>query len=233
MRKTISMMILAVMAMGTLSAQTADEVAKKYVEAIGGAKKWKAIKSRKTTISLAQSGVNIPGYIVGDESNREKLQLTFNGMTMIQAYDGTTAWTVNPFQGITAPTKLEGEQAKQVSETSFLDEFIDYSKRGFTISYEGEEDFDGAACHKLKLTKKSGTESVHYFNKETGLQMGESQMANGQPSVTYYGDYKEVEGVKMPMKISQRTGIAPFTITITEVEFNLEVADTEFAYPGK
>lgn len=226
-------MILAVMAMGTLSAQTADGIAKKYVEAIGGAKNWKAVKTRKSTISLAQSGVNIPGFIVGDNSNRERLELTFSGMKMVQAYDGTTPWTINQFQGISDPTKLEGEQAKQVSEVAFLDEFIDYKKRGITLNYEGEEDLEGVACYKVKLTKKSGTESVHYFDKESGLQMGSGQMTGGQLSVTHYGDYQEVEGVKMPMKISQKTGIAPFTITIVKVEFNIDVTDDMFAFPSK
>lgn len=221
------------MAVGTISAQTADGIAKKYVEAIGGASKWKAVKSRKYTISLAQSGVEIPGVILGDKGNRQRLELNFSGMQMVQAYDGTTPWTINQFQGVNEPTKLEGEEAKQLSETEFLDEFIDHKKRGFTISYEGEQTVEGTESYKVKLTKKSGTETFHFFSKEGGFQIAQSSMVQGQERMTYFGDYKELEGMKYPSTISVKSGPGPYTITIIKAEYNVEIGDEAFTFPGK
>lgn len=221
------------MAVGTISAQTADGIAKKYVEAIGGASKRKAVKNRRYTISLAQSGVEIPGVILGDNGNRQRLELNFSGMQMVQAYDGTTPWTINQFQGVNEPIKLEGEEAKQLSETQFLDEFIDYKKRGFTISYEGEQTVEGTESYKVKLTKKSGTETFHFFSKESGLQIAQSSMGQGQETMTYFGDYKESEGLKYPSTISVKTGPGPYTITIVKAEYNVEIGDDAFTFPGK
>ena len=233
MRKILSVALLALLTLGVAQAQTADEIVTKYLNSIGGAAKWKALTSTKSTITLNQSGFDIPGYIVADSKNRERFQLEFQGMKMIQAFDGTTAWGMNGFQGQTAPAKLEGDQALAASDVEFLDEFIDYKKRGYSVELEGEKDLEGTACYALKLIKKEGDESIHYFDKESGLKIGELQTNQGQESLSLFSDYTETEGLKVPSKISQKMGgVLAFTSTINKTEFNLDIPDSEFAFPG-
>ena len=233
MKKILSIALLAILTMGVANAQSADAIAKKYVEAIGGAAKWKALKSRKMTVTLNQQGFDIPGYIVGDASNRQRLELEFSGMKMIQASDGKTAWGMNGFMGETAPKKLEGDQAAAMEDEVFLDEFIDYKKRGYAIELVGEADIDGKSCHKIKLTKKSGNETTYYFDKDSGLMLAEEGVTAGQTMMSVYSDHTEVEGLMMPMKITQKQGGATlFTITTTKTELNIATTDDMFAFPG-
>lgn len=225
--------MLALFTVGVSNAQTADAIAKKYVEAIGGAATWKALKSQKLNVTLNQGGVQIPGYIVNDQKDRQRLELEFQGNKIINAYDGTTAWQVNPFAGISNPTKIEGDQAKGMTESKFLSEYIDYKKRGYELNYEGEEDFEGKSCHKIKMTLPSGTVKYHYFDKDSGLRMGEQQTTSGQTVTGVYSDYKEFEGRMIATKITQKVGGATqFFLTVNSVEFNPEVKDEMFAFPG-
>ncbi|MBO3698406.1 hypothetical protein [Roseivirga sp. E12] len=234
MKKILSTFLIAIVTLGVAYAQSADAIASKYVEAIGGAKAWKNVKSRKYTITLNQAGFDIPGYIIGDSKNRERLELEFNGMKMVQASDASTAWTINQFQGVNEPTKLEGAQAEAVLEAQFLDVFIDHKKRGYTLSYEGEADLEGTSCQLVKLTSPKGKESVHYFDKATGLQIAQKESANGQETMSHYSDYTEMEGVLVPKKITQKMGgVVAFTITVNKTEFNVAVTDDMFTFPGK
>lgn len=226
-------MILAVMAMGTLSAQTADEVAKKYVEAIGGAKKWKAIKTRKITFSLVTQGMTLPGTVIGDSDQRERTDIAFNGMEIVQAYDGTTAWALSPPQGITTPTKLTGAQAEEASSKEFLDEMIDYKARGFEISLEDDETIGGTAYTKIKLVKKGGKEAFYFFDKETNLMAVKRETGLQGTLDSHYSEYQDVDGVKVPMKIEVKSGgFTVQSITISKTEMNVPVTDDMFAFPG-
>ncbi len=226
-------MILAVMAMGTLSAQTADDVAKKYVEAIGGAKKWKAIKTRKITFSLVTQGMTLPGTVIGDSDKRERTDIAFNGMEIVQAYDGTTAWALSPPQGITTPTKLTGAQAEAASSKEFLDEMIDYKARGFQISLEADETIDGKAYTKIKMVKKGGKEEFYFFDKETNLLAVKRESGLQGTTDSHYSEYQDVDGLKVPTKIEVKSGgFTIQSITISKTEMNVPVTDDMFAFPG-
>lgn len=233
MRKLLSMAVLAIFTLSMAQAQTADEVISKYVSAIGGAAKWKAVKSQKSDITVNQMGMDLNGVITGDDKNRQRLEIEFQGMKMIQAYDGTTAWGINGFMGQTSASKLPEAEADAMKKTEFLDEMIDYKKRGFTATLEGEETIEGTACYVVKMTKKDGSEKMHYFDKETGLKTAEMEMVNGQELLTVMEEYEEQDGLVSPSKITQKSGGAVVvSITINNTERNIAVTDDLFAYPG-
>ncbi|OEK01662.1 hypothetical protein BFP97_09110 [Roseivirga sp. 4D4] len=234
MKKILTTFLIAIVTLGVANAQSPDQIAADYVKAIGGAKAWKDVKTRKYTITLNQAGFDIPGFIIGDNKNRERFELAFNGMKMVQASDASTAWTINQFQGISQPTKLQGEQAESALAAQFLDEFIDYKKRGYSLSYEGEADLEGVSCYLVKLTNKDGKETTHYFDKTSGLQMAKKELANGQEAMSIYSDYTEMNGLKVPAKITQKMGgVTAFSISIQKMELNVPVNDEMFAFPDK
>jgi len=76
MKKVLSVIIISVLSLSLTQAQSVDEIVSKYITAIGGAAKQKALKSRKMTMVLHQSGVQIPGSIIADAENRQKVGFT-------------------------------------------------------------------------------------------------------------------------------------------------------------
>lgn len=233
MKKILSTLFVALITIGAVNAQNANDIASKYVKAIGGVKAWKSVKSRKATISMNMQGMDFPGFILGDNQNRERVELNFQGMKIIQAYDGETAWALSPPQGITTPTALPEDQAKAMKESTFLDDLIDYKKNGTKISYEGEEEMDGKACYKLKTVLKTGKEELLYIDKSSYLKIASSTVANGQTLVSHFSDFKTQDGVTVPTKIEVKSGGQTIqSVTITKIENNVEIKDEMFAFKG-
>src|SRR5215216_5594880 len=88
------------------SAQTADEVIKKNIEARGGLQKIKAVKSLKATGKILQQGLEIPISVQQKRPGSFRIDVTFQGKSQTQAYDGETGWKIDPFQGSSEPEKM-------------------------------------------------------------------------------------------------------------------------------
>ncbi len=103
------------------SAQTADELVAKNIEAHGGMDKIKAIKSLRMTGSFDSGGFKAT---VGNESKRPNMlrtTFTVQGMTQIRAYDGTTGWQISPFGGKKDPELLGEDDMRGLVEAADFD----------------------------------------------------------------------------------------------------------------
>ena len=103
----------------------------------------------------------------------------------------------------------------------------------------GAEDVDWTETHKLKLTKKSGDETIFFLDTEYCLEIKSLSTANMQGREleveVSYGDYREVSGVMMAHSISQAAEGAPggMSITFEKIEANLDISAERFAMPEK
>jgi len=78
-------------------AQTAEELVAKNLQAKGGVDKIKAIKSMRLTGNFDAGGFKAT---VGELSKRPEMvreTFTLQGMTQVQAYDGSSGWQISPF----------------------------------------------------------------------------------------------------------------------------------------
>src|SRR4051794_23256410 len=99
MRKVLSILLGAVCLVSMASAQTAEELVAKNIEAKGGIDKIKAIKSLRASGRFESGGFRAQ---TGWEAKRPELYretFSLQGMTQIQAYDGTNGWQISPFEG--------------------------------------------------------------------------------------------------------------------------------------
>jgi hypothetical protein len=93
-------LLLAVVCFNLQAAsQTAEELVNKNIEAKGGMDKIKSIKTWRMTGQLIVSGITATQ---GQENMRPNLvreTISLQGMTAVQAYDGSTGWQIQPFGG--------------------------------------------------------------------------------------------------------------------------------------
>ena len=216
---------------------TADEIIATYLENIGGKDNWKALTSMRLEGKMAQMGMEFPGVVMQVPPNKQRIEINIQGQQMIQAYDGETAWWINPFMGGTDAQPMPDEMASEMTKEKFEDDFIDYAEKGHTVELLGQTEVDGVMTYELKLTKKDGTEEFHYFEPEYMVPImqktivSEGQM-KGQAVEVYMSDYEEHEGLMIPMYIESKMGGATqFSMTVTKVELNPELEETLFAYP--
>ena len=184
-------------------ALTADELAAKNVAAKGGAEKLAALQSLRLTGKLLVNGDTLQLGYVATVARPDSLrqEATLQGLTLIQAYDGTQGWKVNPFQGRKDPEKMSADDAKDLSEDAadFTGALVDWKAKGYKLDYLGTEDVDGTEAHKLRVTRPNGDITYVFLDPDYVLEIRTitRRIQHGVPreTVTDYGDYEQVNGV--------------------------------------
>lgn len=235
MRKIVSLLLLSMLTLTVAKSQTptAEQIVSKYIKAIGGSAKWKALKNMKLIVTLRTQGIDLAGEVNATADGKQRMEFTFNGAKMIRAYDGTTAWTLDQFSGMMAPTKLGEAEAADLADEEFLDEFIDYKQKGAVISYLGKEEYEGLSYHKISKKNKNGEEALFLFDEETNLLVLKRETSDGQQIETQFQDYKETDGFTMPMKVIGKSGGQILqSFIVSKAVLNVEMPAALFAFPG-
>ena len=234
--------VLMVLAAPTVLAYTADELAAKNVAAKGGLDKLNAIQSLRLSGKLLVNGGALElGYVtLIKRPGSIRYEALLQGLTQIQAYDGTQAWQINPFQGRKDPEKLSVDDAKGLGEDAvdFAGSLVDYKAKGYTLDYLGTEDVDGTEAHKLRVTRPNGDLTYVYLDPEYFLEIRtiNRRIEHGVPNetVTDYGDYEKVDGVYFPFE--QDSGPKGSRdrqrVRFEKAEANVPATDTQFLFPA-
>lgn len=223
-----------------LTAQTAEEIVKKAIEARGGINKIKAIQSERITgrVSLAQG---FEGIVVLELQRPHKLhsEITVEGKKIVRVYDGKSAgWMLNPFAGSDEVQPMSEEELKSMPEEADLDgPLVDYKAKGTEIELVGKEDLDGKSVYRLKLTSKSGDARTYLIDASTFLTSKWEGIRKvddkALPWESNLSDYRDLQGLKFPFKIDQGSPGTEFrqTLTIEKIELNPKIDDSHFAKP--
>jgi outer membrane lipoprotein-sorting protein len=221
------------------AAQTVDEIIAKNIEAHGGAEKMKAAESLRMTGKMALGqGIEAPVVMEQKRPASFRMELTVQGMTFVQAYDGKGGWKVNPFEGKKDPEPLGEDELKDAAEQADFDgPLVDYKEKGNKVELVGKEKVEGSDAYKLKVTLKNGDVRYFYLDADSYLEVkAESKrMIRGSEveSETVYGDYKDVNGyvlahsVEFGAKGSQQRQ----KVTVEKVDFNPTLDDARFKMP--
>jgi hypothetical protein len=224
----------------SLFGQTADELVAKNLQAKGGLEKIKAIKSIRMAGRIEVSGIKA---VVGQESKRpDMLRETFTvqGMTQIQAYDGSTGWQISPFEGRKDPQLLGEEDLRgMIEDADFDGPLVDAQAKGNKVEYLGHDQVDGDDAYKLKVTLKNGDIYYYYLDPDTYIEIQIDRLTfirgSVRESVTLLGSYKPVNGVMYPFSVEsgpKNNPDARAKVTFTSIEANAPVNDGEFKMPA-
>lgn len=244
MKKTIALFTFLLVFCLNLSAQkeatpTAREIADAYIENTGGKEAWLAINAVKIKGKASMQGMEFPMELTTAAGDKQHLKVDIQGQTMIQAYDGTTAWQVMPFMGITEPTPMSDEEAEQMRSTKFLSEFINTEERGFQLELVEGKEVEGTPTYGIKVSGEDNYDLTYYFDQEYMVPIMtmatiKSGLQKGATVETYLSDYQEIDDIVMPMFLEVKfNGSSMQRITISEVELNPEVQEELFVLPKK
>lgn len=219
------------------SAQTIDGIIAKNIAAKGGAEKWKSLESMKLTGTFTSQGMEMPVTIVAKRPNLMRQEMTVNGQQIVQAFDGTTAWMINPMMGATSPQEITGQQADMVEDQADFDGVLmDYKAKGYQVELVPPESSDDKRFNHLRVTKKNGQVQDFYLDAETGLDARSTTTfeENGREATvtSELSDYREVNGIMVPFSMKQSlNGQVIGQLTVKNVEFNVPVDAAQFAPP--
>lgn len=222
---------------GTAAAQTLDEVIVKYRDAKGGAA-WQKVESMRMTARIVTQGIELPMTMVTKRPNMMRQDVSFQGVSIVQAFDGTTAWGINPMMGTSDPSEVTGPMADAMKDQADFDgALFNYKKKGSAAELVGTEDLNGTKVVHVKLTNKNGQEQHYYLDAETMLEkkvVVDADMGAGPMTIeTELSNYQTFDGIPVPMSITQNAPSGQVAITVEKVDFNVDVDDAIFRMPGK
>jgi len=221
------------------SAQTVDEVIAKNLEARGGLDKIKAVQSMKLTGKMTVGpGIEAPVTLELKKPSSVRLEITFQGNTGVQAYDGKTGWGISPMAAKKDPEPMSADDLKDMDEQADMDgPLVDFKAKGHSVVLMGKEKVEGSDAYKLKLTLKTGDIRTIYIDADSYLELKTEARRTVRGSEidteSVSSDYKEVGGLILPYTIQQgaKGQAQKQTITVEKIELNVPIDDARFKMP--
>jgi hypothetical protein len=221
--------------------QTAEELVDKNIQAKGGMEKIKAIHNVHMTGKLTGGG-GFTATVTQDGMRPNLVRETFSlqGMTGVQAYDGTVGWQIQPFGGHKDPELMGEDDVRDLLlDADFDGPLVDYREKGNAVEYLGHDVVDGDDALRLKVTLKNGDILYYYLDPDTYLEIRKEiqEFIRGsiKENVVDLGSYKPVAGVMYPFSIASGPKNRPNaaqTTTIEKIDVNVPLAKSEFELPA-
>ena len=240
MRK-LAFLFLSLLLALPAAAQSVDDILAQYLVARGGLDKIKAIQSERVTGTIS-FGPGAEGPFTVERARPLKMHMEFNlnGQVVIRVYDGkSTGWTYNPFVPNAAVQPMAEADLRNIFEEADFDgPFVDYKSKGNQIEFAGKEDVEEKPAYKLKLTNRNGDVSYFFFDASTHLVLkwqGNRKLGDKDvPWVSFFRDFREVNGLKYPFLIESAEvgGEDIQRITAERIEVNVPIDEVRFGKPN-
>jgi len=201
---------------------TAQSVVKNYIDAIGGEKALKAVKTVLVTAKGTIQGRSLDMVSKFSNKGMSTSDISMGGMSMMKQVIGDKTG----YQSVQGQKKtIEGEEL--VKEKKDAVPFVELSfLADKTIVLSGIESLNGQDAYAVLV----GT-TKYFYDVKTGLRVAtENESGEGaqkRKTMTYYADYVEVKGVKFPYKTTMDVGM-PLEFITQDVKINEGVTDKDF-----
>ncbi|NAS31253.1 insulinase family protein [Flavobacteriaceae bacterium R38] len=201
---------------------TAATVFDKYFDAIGGKTAAEAIKSVYMIAEASVNGASLGIELKRTAQNQSADVISFGGNVVQKtAFNRENGYTMAQGQKI----DFSDEQIKnaKIDALPFPELAISNAK------IERIEAVDGKEAYVVQLREGK----VAYYDIASGLKVKEvdvQKAPTGQEVTvtTTYSDYKEVNGIKFPFKITRSLGPQSLELKINEIKVNEGISDQDF-----
>lgn len=252
MRRVFASLAVMAFVFGQTAPARADEEAKKVIDAAvkahGGAEAFAKIKD-KASVSKMKMMIHVMGLDLdttgevsaGDKQFRQDLEFTIEGMKIKQevGFDGKAMWVA--INGKVIMTIDKGDQLKAIQESIEMESAAGLAFLGakdVEYSIIGEDKVGDTPVIGVKVTRKNKKEVNLFFDKKTHLlkkieaRTTDFQSGMEQAEERLYEEYKELNGVKSPSKVSiRRDGKAFIEAEVLETKFVDKLDDSLFKKP--
>ena len=225
------------------SSTTAQTLAEKVIEKLGGLDKIKKFNSTpyrakgnvEQISSLSGSSNTLPCEIVS-QGRKQWISVTFMGQPVVTGYDGKDCWTM---QGSNAmPTdQITAKRVKEDLDHGLLliEKLLD---RGRKLTLAEPKVVNGIKCEALSVVADDDKPTILYVDPGTNLVVRtEYQGADIEQGVDCtkaydYLDYRAVDGTLQPFKAIEYSDHKKVSVVeITKLETNVKIPENFFRMP--
>src|SRR5215831_19209774 len=242
-------------------APSADSILDKYIQAAGGAQRLAGLTSfagKGTSVSFGGFGGGGAVEIVAKAPDKRATIIVFKEETgrgdQIRTYDGRTGWVRTPLNVLgefqLAGGDLDGARFDaQLSFPGQIKQILTNLKSGPPTSITDlpapssqaflQQDVTLGQTHIVDVVQGTGPRGLLvtlYFDKETGLLLRELRYSNSPigrvPTQIDFADYRDVNGVKLPFRITYAWLDGRDSIVLSEITTNVPIDEAKFGRPA-
>ncbi len=240
-------------AMSPCFAQSPQKIVDEYVHAEGGAKALAKIQSATITGSLTDVATGQSGSysLITKAPNKFYSEIIVEPNRVIESYNGKSAWgqdtnsdsqLESPSNSNAAPHTLTGGAAAAWDASGrYLNERLaDAKKSKFGLQLIGSEDIGGRTAYHIEISLAPHVVREVFFDAQTHLIIRETIATAAQDGAKSpgpnseefdYADYRSVNGILLPYRITIHRGGHTYTVSIARIELNAPVNDSVFDFP--
>jgi outer membrane lipoprotein-sorting protein len=212
---------------------TADQILTKYVAALGGEDAIRKVTSRVETGVILAGGQETPIDVYAKAPNKRASMMHMPNADSITAYDGTAGWLGNTGKPARDMSPAESDAFKLDSDLYLP---LDMKTVFQQVRTGRPEKVNDVQCVTLIGTRPDQPPVRFYFDEHSGLLVRQVRYTENplgrMPTQIDYADYKNVDGVQVPLRWTLARPNGRFTIQIKDVKQNVPVDDTKFVKPS-
>src|SRR3984893_16217993 len=235
-----------------------DEILRLNAAARGGKEAWRKIKTM-VQIGRIERSNEVPGMgarpnrsaaLTPDTSkvvelriemarpNKMRYELTYQGATAIQAFNGKEGYTVQPGPSGAVARPFSDAQTRASAEQLDLEgPLLDAAAKGTVVTLDGIDSVRDRPAYKLSLKMKSGVVRHVWVDAKTFLDVkldGTRQIGDRVwPIETLFDDLRKVGSVHVPFQIETTVGGVHTmeSVKLVKVMLNAPLEDSLFTLP--
>jgi zinc protease len=207
---------------------TPESIIEQYIEAIGGREKLDLVKDKTMEFKGIVQGMDMKLTMSQKVPNKLFQELDISVGKQTTVFDGEKG----KIEGMGQVQVLEGEKLEELKHQASMHSFLYYSENKVQLELAGIENLNGKDAYKVVTTIVKGKKTTHYYDKESALKIREvSNLTTPQGSFTQIidmDDYREVEGIKYPFKLTQTMGAESLGLEVVSIKINTGLDDSIF-----
>jgi hypothetical protein len=196
---TPSLLLLFLCFVAPLRAQDAAKILNQYVSASGGAHALAKIQTIRLEGTVAtQNGGKLGAYTFDVKlPNRYYSELVIGDQTLIESFNGKSAWHQNAGGEISTLVGPEGLQLEAAARY-YNSHLLNFKKNKLVVTYVGAAQVRGKQASQLEVRTPSGVKWQVFIDSKTHLIVKESAEVGGANREILYDDYRAENGVQLP-----------------------------------
>ena len=210
---------------------TAEDVIDKYLETIGGRAQVKSVKDRTTTMRGKTMGENLSITIQQKTPNKLRQEINTGTIKQTIIFNGKEGTMIMGVE----QSVLEGNELEKLRLEAQMNFLLDPESFGVEIELIGIDIIDSVQCYNIRMNMEDGANWNQFYDVESGLKIKEIKGVE-TPQGFYdqeslFRDYRDVDGLKYPFKITQTLGTQTIELNIEKIETNTGMQDDLFEIP--
>jgi len=238
-----------------------ESILDKYIQAAGGAQRLAGLTSfvgKGTSVGFGGFGGGGAVEIVAKAPDKRATIVLFKEETgrgdQIRTYDGSTGWVRTPLN-VLGEFQLSGsglDGARLDAQLSFpgqIKQILTNLKTGSPTSITDldapasqsslQQDVTLGQTHSVDVVQGTATRGVFvtlYFDRQTGLLLRELRYGASPigrvPTQIDFADYRDVNGIKLPFRITYAWLDGRDSIVLNEIRTNVPIDEAKFGKPA-